>query len=87
MPTAFDALASESNSSSSDDDHSLDQKKLHDASCFEDLTLQREDEETVLVAVYGEDYTKEKGVWGYPIHSVHVRPTDLQPERIGSEVT
>lgn len=90
MPTTFDALASNhSSSSSSDSDKSDDEtKKEHiAAACMEDLTIQREDEEVVLIAVYGEDYAKEDGVWGYPIHCVHVRPPDIEKERIGSELT
>lgn len=85
MPTAFDALAS-SASSSDDDESSIEEKEKHHESCFEDLTIQREDEETVLAAVYGDDYSKEEGVWGYPVLCVHVRPPDLQKERIGSEL-
>jgi hypothetical protein len=85
MPTAFDALAS-SASSSDDDESSIEDKDKHHETCFEDLTIQREDEETVLAAVYGDDYSKEEGVWGYPVLCVQVRPPDLQPERIGSEL-
>jgi translation initiation factor 2-alpha kinase 4 len=106
MPTAFDALASDSSSNGDEsDDHEeteietetepnqkkhqqgQQQQKLHDASCFEDLTMQREDEELVLAAVYGDDYSKEGGIWGYPILCVHVKPPDLKPEQIGSELT
>lgn len=90
MPTAFDVLASDSSdsgsSSENDDDsnRSIEQDKHHLA--YEDLTIQREDEETVLAAVYGDDYSKEEGAWGYPILCVHVRPPDIEEERIGSEV-
>ena len=54
---------------------------------MEDLTNQRQDEETVLEAVYNNDYHKEKGVWGYPILCVHVRPLTIDSDRIGSELT
>lgn len=74
MPTAFDALASDSSESSNED------------KCYEDATTQREDEETVLAAVYGDDYYKEDGVWGYPILCVHVRPPDIEEKRIGTEL-
>ncbi len=99
MPTTFDALASTHSSSSSSGSSSDSEQNDHKnnrtsrgtgtgtALCYEDLTIQREDEEVVLVAVYGDDYTKEDGVWGYPVHCVHVRPPDAGKEQIGSELT
>jgi translation initiation factor 2-alpha kinase 4 len=53
----------------------------------EDLSLTRTDEETVLTAVYGEDFSRETGVWGCAKLSVHVRPPDIQREHVGSELT
>ncbi len=91
MPTTFDALASDNSSTSSSSDSESNDgntRKGHLAeACYEDLTIQREDEEVVLIAVYETDYTKEDGVWGYPVHCVHVRPPDTVKERIGSELT
>jgi hypothetical protein len=97
MPTAFDALArngssGSSSTSSEEDEINQDHRGGHQngvaSSCFyEDLTTQRADEETVLDAVYGDDFSKEDGVWGCPILSVHVRPSDIEEKRIGTELT
>jgi translation initiation factor 2-alpha kinase 4 len=54
---------------------------------YEDLSIIRGDEETVLAAVYGDDFSKRAGVWGSPLLTVTVRPQDIPRERIGSELT
>ena len=54
---------------------------------YEDLSLCRADEETVLNAVYGEDFTRQDGVWGCARLNIHIKPPDLSQEHIGSEVT
>ena len=77
-PGRFDALKEDS--SSSDDEQALRPVPSH-----EDLSLCRADEETVLTAVYGDDFSAETGVWGVPRLNVHVRPPDS--EHIGSELT
>lgn len=53
----------------------------------EDLSSIRVDEETVLEAVYGEDFSKSEGVWGCPVLRVRVRPPDVEPRLIGSRLT
>ena len=53
---------------------------------YDDLTVIRADEETVLSAVYGDDFCKKIGVWGSPLLTVNVRP-DIPKERIGSQLT
>ena len=40
----------------------------------EDLSLQRHDEETVLSAIYGDDFTAEMGTWNSPLYVIRVRP-------------
>jgi len=54
---------------------------------YEDLSNIRADEETVLLAVYGDDFIKRPGVWGSPLLTINVRPQDIPRERIGSELT
>lgn len=50
---------------------------------YEDLSMQRTDEETVLTAIYGPDFVRQAGAWGQPKLIVQVRPPDLEPEHIG----
>ena len=40
----------------------------------EDLSLQRHDEETVLAAIYGDDFTLESGAWNCPVYKLRIRP-------------
>ena len=40
----------------------------------EDLSLQRHDEETVLSAIYGEDFTATAGAWNCPLYKLRIRP-------------
>lgn len=40
----------------------------------EDLSLQRHDEETVLSAIYGDDFTLESGAWNCPVYKLRIRP-------------
>ena len=40
----------------------------------EDLSSQRHDEETVLSAIYGDDFTLEKGAWNCPLYKLRIRP-------------
>eukprot|EP00578_Thalassiosira_sp_NH16_P006270 CAMPEP_0181120618 /NCGR_PEP_ID=MMETSP1071-20121207/24259_1 /TAXON_ID=35127 /ORGANISM="Thalassiosira sp., Strain NH16" /LENGTH=1767 /DNA_ID=CAMNT_0023205299 /DNA_START=89 /DNA_END=5389 /DNA_ORIENTATION=+ len=40
----------------------------------EDLSLQRHDEETVLSAIYGDDFTLETGAWNCPLYKLRIRP-------------
>jgi translation initiation factor 2-alpha kinase 4 len=60
-------------------------KNVHIPS-YEDLSTSRVDEETVLRVVYGTDFSKEDGAWGCPKLQVQVRPPDMDPDRIGSEL-
>lgn len=54
----------------------------------EDLSLQRHDEETVLSAIYGDDFTLESGAWNCPLYKLRIRPasdvTDqhLEPHKV-----
>jgi eukaryotic translation initiation factor 2-alpha kinase 4 len=54
---------------------------------LEDLSGVRRDEETVLEAVYGSDFQRRTSAWGTPRFEVHVRPPDLEPQRIGCFLT
>ena len=44
------------------------------------------DEITVLQAVYGDDFQETLGVWQRPRLQVKVRPPDVEPHRIGSQL-
>ena len=94
MPTRFDALKSaqvvggdESSSSGSEDGDQPNAKPALPAGNFEDLSSYRADEETVLAAVYGDDFSSEEGVWGCARLNVAVRPPDTAREQVGSEFT
>jgi eukaryotic translation initiation factor 2-alpha kinase 4 len=54
---------------------------------YEDLSSARLDEETVLSAVYGDDFTSSPGVWNCPCWAVNVRPDILDSEKVGSRLT
>eukprot|EP00550_Attheya_septentrionalis_P002446 CAMPEP_0198283486 /NCGR_PEP_ID=MMETSP1449-20131203/3055_1 /TAXON_ID=420275 /ORGANISM="Attheya septentrionalis, Strain CCMP2084" /LENGTH=1832 /DNA_ID=CAMNT_0043980097 /DNA_START=122 /DNA_END=5620 /DNA_ORIENTATION=+ len=58
-----------------------------EAPSYEDLSMCRNDEETVLSAVYGDDFTRRNGVWGCARILVRVRPPDINSENVGSELT
>jgi translation initiation factor 2-alpha kinase 4 len=53
---------------------------------FEDLSTSRADEELVLNAVYGSEFTRELGAWGCPRFLVQVRPPDIDESNIGSQL-
>ena len=55
---------------------------------FEDLSLCRGDEETVLEAVYGPDFTRKLDAEGRATRlNVHVRPPDTQKDHVGTQLT
>lgn len=71
----------------SDSDKSNHEKNAGDQiPNYEDLSSQRIDEETVLSAVYGQDFSKVQGAWGAPRLEVNVSPPDLDPEKIGCKL-
>ena len=49
------------------------QQQRHDA-VEEDLSLQRHDDETVLSAIYGSDFSLESGAWNCPLYKLRIRP-------------
>lgn len=53
---------------------------------YEDLSTSRADEETVLQAVYADDFRRLDGVWGCARLEIDVRPPDVELERIGSQL-
>lgn len=53
---------------------------------YEDLSTARLNEEDALKSIYGDDFSSQMGVWGYPSWSVNVRPPDMEPAKIGSHV-
>ena len=51
----------------------------------EDLSLQRHDEQTVLSAIYGDDFTLESGAWNCPVYKLRIRPaSDVTDHHNGS---
>jgi translation initiation factor 2-alpha kinase 4 len=54
---------------------------------FEDLSISRADEVTVLEAIYGSDFKSEKGTCGQKKLNVRVKPPDLEPKQIGCHAT
>lgn len=85
-----DEDGSEGSNSSDNDDRKTNLKNEvsnTNVPSYEDLSLCRADEETVLSAVYGDDFFREDGVWGCSRLNVHVRPPDLQKKNIGCELT
>lgn len=83
-PGRFDALHEED---SSDEDEHVQASTDVSVPSHEDLSMTRLDEETVLTAVYGEDFTRQDGVWGCARLSVNVRPPDVDRAHIGSQLT
>lgn len=65
---------------------SASKSNTFDIPSYEDLSVARTDEETVLEVVYGEDFERKIGAWGFPRFEVTVRPPDIDPERIGSQL-
>jgi hypothetical protein len=57
-----------------------------DIPAYEDLSTSRADEETVLKAVYGQDFQRNQGVWGAARLEVQVRPPDVDAARIGNQL-
>ena len=86
----YNVLNSEHRGDESDDENNDGHPNAEtdlDVPPYEDLSLYRSDEETVLAAVYGEDFRREDGVWGCAKLCVHVRPPDTEKEKVGSELT
>ena len=50
--------------------------KENDAIDHEDLSIQRHDEETVLSAIYGNDFTLQAGTWNCPLYKLRIRPAN-----------
>ena len=84
-PGRFAALVdsdeSDDGATSPNDEHVVD------VPSYEDLSSSRADEETVLQAIYGSDYSFEEGTWGQKILKVKVRPPDLDATQIGCNAT
>jgi hypothetical protein len=57
-----------------------------DIPAYEDLSTSRADEETVLLAVYGQDFQRNQGVWGTARLEVQVRPPDVDAAHIGNQL-
>lgn len=53
---------------------------------YEDLSISRADEITVLEAVYGEEFRSFEGVWGCKRLEVDVSPPDIPAPRIGCKI-
>lgn len=53
---------------------------------YDDISASRADEETVLQAVYMNDFRRHAGVSGYPRFEVDIRPPDVKPDQIGSQL-
>lgn len=84
-PGRYDAIQEDE---SSDDEPKLPppvENKNVVVPSYEDLSMSRADEETVLMAVYGKDFTREEGVWGCARLNVHCRPPDT--DNVGCELT
>jgi len=90
MPSRFDVLGIDSSDESDEgEEEGIQQKEamaMPSVPSYEDLSLTRIDEETVLSAVYGNDFSRKEGPWGSRIFCVHVRPIDIAPEQIGSQL-
>lgn len=87
----FDVLRDDDDSSSdsSASSQSLPEGPIRDVEVpsFEDLSLCRADEETVLQAVYGSDFTIEEGAQGRVSRlNVHVRPPDTDRNHVGTQL-
>jgi hypothetical protein len=90
MPSGrFDALQDEDESSDDDEsDIAPPPNTLQNAvgiPSHEDLSVTRADEETVLAAVYGDEFSREDGASGVARLDVHCRPPDV--DKVGCELT
>ena len=54
---------------------------------YEDLSTERSNEEMVLDAIYGSDFSRQNGAWGCPKLEVQIKPPDLDSDKIGSQLT
>jgi translation initiation factor 2-alpha kinase 4 len=88
-----DSSSSDSDSSHGDDDNKQQQSNLENISSdnvdvpnYEDLSSCRADEEMVLEAIYGSDFSSQNGTWGQKKLVVKVRPPDLDPQKVGCHV-
>lgn len=79
MPTQYDILG--------DDDSEGNEVEEGLIPNYEDLSTTRIDEETVLDAVYGDDYYRKDGPWGTSILCVKVNPPDVEQSQIFSQLT
>lgn len=88
MSSSFFGALQDDSSSDEDNDHHqpppTSESTIH-IPAYEDLSTARDDEETVLSAVYGLDFTSQTGVWGCPKLQVQVRPPDIQEPYIGAQ--
>ena len=93
MPTQYDALAYDDSDNDDDSDDSEDEDLLPESEnaayvpSFEDLSSVRTDETTVLEAIYGDDFSKKTSSRGFSTFRIRVRPPDLEPKKVGSELT
>ena len=78
-------LVASSNSQSDEKKHGAQQSDIVVPS-YEDLSSVRVDEETVLSAVYGSDFSVEEGAWGCKRLNVLVKPPDVVQEQIGNQL-
>jgi len=83
-----------SSSSSHDEDSHFESSTLStnddskiEVPSFEELSISRADEVTVLEAIYGSDFQSETGTGGQKKLNVRVKPPDLEPKQIGSHAT
>ena len=80
MPTQYDILGDDD----SDGNEVVEEGLVPN---YEDLSTTRIDEETVLDAVYGDDYCRKDGPWGTSILCVKVKPPDVEQSQIFSQLT
>lgn len=80
MPTQYDALAGKESDECED-------IAVQNVRSYEDLSITRIDEETVLNAVYADEFSTKEGPWGSRILCVKVQPLDTEPSKIGSQLT
>ena len=94
MPSRYDVLQGDDSSEGSDEaDNNRTIGKNYsrndnvDVPNYEDLSLCRADEETVLRAVYDSDFSKVDDMSVCPRLNVNIKPPDLNHEHIGSRLT
>ena len=85
----FDVLQEEDESSDDEESDTVASPNTnHDAvgvPPHEDLSVARADEETVLAAVYADEFSREDGAHGVSRLNVHCRPPDV--DQVGCELT